>query len=1050
MSLEELADQSCCGSLHDDPAAEVEALRARVRELEAQQDVHARVEAELRNTEARYRSLFDEAGVSIWELDWSAAKSKVDSLCESGVKDLRGYLEARPDVVEELIQGIDVIDFNKATIDVYRAPDRETLWQNLDKFSDNTSWDDLPFAIEALASGCSRHVMECREVALDGKEIFIRIVRWVPEGYQDTWGRVIEVIEDITDRKRAEDLSVRLGRIVEASLDEVYVFDKQDLHFVQVNQGARRNLGYSIDELHRLTPLDITPCVTKEEFDELLAPLRSGEKDQTVFSAAHRRKDGSRYDAEVRLQLSRADTPPVFVAMVQDVTERNRAQDAQRKTLSHLDRAQKIAKLGHWEWRLGSKQLSPSQGMAEIFDISTDELRISDQDYLSFVHPEDREQVEAAFGGPDEVDQAYETEYRIIRQDGEERVLFEIGEPAFDVAGKPIGMFGTVQDITERKQVEIELLSAQRRADAANEAKSTFLANMSHEIRTPLNGILGMAQVLSSGQLNEQQCEQVAAVLDSGKSLLAIVNDVLDLSKIEAGRMEIAPSEGDLAHVMRGMRRLWSPLAAEKNLDLIIDVDESVPHLSIFDTLRVRQCISNLLSNAIKFTEAGKVRVHVSAETVENDRQLATIRVVDTGIGMSHDALENVFVPFAQAERSTSRDFGGTGLGLSISRKLAQLMGGDLVVQSQLGEGSVFSLTFGMDPVQHNVDKHIGRARDKGTDAQSSVDCAQLKVLIVDDRPMNLMVARLFLEPYRIEATEAGGGQAALDLLGTNPFDLVLLDMHMPGMDGPETFRRIRASGESWSDVPVVALTADAMSGDRENYLALGMNGYVSKPVDQMELIGEINRVSSAKANKSPKNRLQMEMDDVRGELQKRAGSQEAIAEGEALELLEQDGTSGSQMSRVQAAMEQDLDIPARPPTDGFDARRFEDLNRAWLETAEAELAALLRVIEQLESGSVEPEDGIAQICGLAHDLKGQAGVFGFDLLSQIASSLYMFICSEGRGDGPPQTSVMRAHQVALDYVFNRRLEGDGGDAGATVIAKLDELTGRQSTSPLE
>ena len=180
----------------DTRAAEVEALKARVRELEAEVDAHARVEEDLRNTESRYRSLFDEAGVSIWELDWSVAKSIVDDLVASGVEDLRGYLAARPDVIHDLIQGIEVIDFNQATVDVYRAPDRETLWQSLDEFSDNTTWDDLPIAIEAMATGSSRHVIECPEVALDGTEIFIRIVRWVPEGYQDTWGRVIEVVED--------------------------------------------------------------------------------------------------------------------------------------------------------------------------------------------------------------------------------------------------------------------------------------------------------------------------------------------------------------------------------------------------------------------------------------------------------------------------------------------------------------------------------------------------------------------------------------------------------------------------------------------------------------------------------------------------------------------------------------------------------------------------------------------------------------------------------------------------------------------------------------
>ncbi len=315
--------------------------------------------------------------------------------------------------------------------------------------------------------------------------------------------------------------------------------------------------------------------------------------------------------------------------------------------------------------------------------------------------------------------------------------------------------------------------------------------------------------------------------------------------------MEIAAREGDLSHVLTGMRRLWNPLAAEKGLELTVAVDTSVPELSLFDPLRVRQCISNLVSNAIKFTEAGQVQIRLSADTVEDGHNLVTVCVSDTGIGMRADVLEDVFVPFSQAEKSTSRDYGGTGLGLSISRKLARLMGGDLSVTSKPGQGSEFCLTFLTEPIEMETTGYTDCSSAADTGAQVSSYGSQRRVLIVDDRPMNIMVARLLLKAHGIESTEASGGLEALDLLAGETFDLVLLDMHMPVMDGPETFRKIRASGEPWSDIPVIALTADAMSGNKESFLELGMNGYVSKPIDQIALISEVNRLSGSMSDES-------------------------------------------------------------------------------------------------------------------------------------------------------------------------------------------------------
>jgi signal transduction histidine kinase/FixJ family two-component response regulator len=397
---------------------------------------------------------------------------------------------------------------------------------------------------------------------------------------------------------------------------------------------------------------------------------------------------------------------------------------------------------------------------------------------------------------------------------------------------------GVAADVTELWQREKELEVSRVQAEAANAAKSSFLANMSHEIRTPLNGILGMAQVLMRSALPQEQREQVIIVLESAKMLKELLDDVLDFSKIEAGRMDVAPVDHDLRKVLHRQHWLWRPRAEEKGIALRLEIDDALPSRLRFDPNRVGQCISNLVSNAIKFTPRGEVAIHASAFPSPAGIGVA-ITVSDTGIGMTEETIDHLFAPFTQADSSISRRFGGTGLGLAITRKLARAMGGDVEVESEPDKGSVFKLTMIAQPAENparaTLPDRVAMPRANGRRGK--------RVLLVDDHPLNRQVARLFLEPEGYAVTEAEHGQQALDRLGEEPFDIVLLDAHMPVLDGIETLKRIRASGTAWKDVPVIALTADAMSGDRERYLNLGMDGYLAKPVEQRDLLAEIARL---------------------------------------------------------------------------------------------------------------------------------------------------------------------------------------------------------------
>jgi signal transduction histidine kinase/FixJ family two-component response regulator len=393
-----------------------------------------------------------------------------------------------------------------------------------------------------------------------------------------------------------------------------------------------------------------------------------------------------------------------------------------------------------------------------------------------------------------------------------------------------------------------DLTLARDQAQAGSMAKTQFLASMSHEIRTPLNGILGMAQALSVSTREQDTREKVQILTSSGETLLVILNDLLDMSKIEAGKLEIAAVDQDLLATISSIEELFRPLASAKGLQFRLD--SRVHHSTLkFDATRLSQCVSNLVSNAIKFTGAGEVCAAVETRDTDAGRVAIHVTVRDSGIGMSADVLDKLFSPFTQADASTTRMFGGTGLGLVITRRLARLMGGDVVAESSPGAGSVFRLTIIADKSESGALTKVDTSRIAAPVSESTRSMtAGTTVLLVDDQPINRQVAKLFLAELRLDVLEAANGQEALDVLAEGKVDLVLLDAHMPVMDGRECIRRIRSSAEPWANLPVVALTAEAMSGDREAFIALGMTDYLSKPVNRTALLGVVRRLLSSKS----------------------------------------------------------------------------------------------------------------------------------------------------------------------------------------------------------
>jgi len=387
------------------------------------------------------------------------------------------------------------------------------------------------------------------------------------------------------------------------------------------------------------------------------------------------------------------------------------------------------------------------------------------------------------------------------------------------------------RDAERLKRIHAVARAARAAAEAANSAKSQFLANMSHEIRTPLNGVLGMAQAMEQDPLTDLQRERLEVIRRSGDMLLAILNDILDLSKIEAGKLELEQAPFDLGELALGAHATFTAIANTKGLSFDLVVEPSAAGTYLGDSTRVRQVLYNLLSNALKFTEAGEVRVTLSGQA-----RGFSMRIEDTGIGIPPDRLTHLFQKFEQADASTTRRFGGTGLGLSICRELAQLMGGDITVTSQVGKGSVFLATLPLDRAT-GAEAVVSAATASGA-ADADLGERELKVLAAEDNPVNQMVLKTLLHQAGVHPRLVSDGKAALEAWEAGDWDLILMDMQMPIMDGLDATRAIRAreAVTGRARTPIVALTANVMSHQVAAYVEAGMDGFIGKPIEVGEL----------------------------------------------------------------------------------------------------------------------------------------------------------------------------------------------------------------------
>ena len=668
---------------------------------------------------------------------------------------------------------------------------------------------------------------------------------------RDGGGRVTEILgswQEITSQKAAEEEIRKLSAVIEQSPNSVLITDLEGAT-VYVNEAFTRHTGYAREEMMGRNPRVLQSGRTsRETHAQLWAALAAGRPWRGEF--VNLRKDGA-------LQVEVANVAPLrdasgrithYVAVKEDVTERKNVEDQLRKLALAVEQSPESIVISDLDARIEYV----NEAFVRHSGYSREEVLGRNPRILQSgrTPPAVHEQMWAALTRG----QPWKGEFVNRRKDGTEYVEFAIVAPVRQPDGRVTHYIAIKDDITERKRMAAELerhrghleelvkhrtaalAEASARAEAASVAKSAFLANMSHEIRTPLNAIIGLARLVQSSGLTPEQVARLGKIDASAHHLLSIVNDILDLSKVEAGYLAVERVDFDLLEVVREAWGAASARAEQKGLETRLEAEPGLPAAVCSDPLRLSQVLMNLATNAVKFTEAGVIRLRVAPEP--GAAPAVRFEVIDTGIGIAAAERERLFRPFEQADTSTTRRYGGTGLGLAICRRFVEAMGGRIGVESEPGRGSTFWFVLPMEPARGAAPK-AERGIIPG-DAGGR-DPAGTRILLVEDDPINQEVAEEMLRLAGYEVDLAANGALALEKAAAGDYDLVLMDVQMPVMDGFEAARGLRAGGRH-AATPIVAMTANVYQEDRERARAAGMNDFVAKPVDPEVLLDAVAR----------------------------------------------------------------------------------------------------------------------------------------------------------------------------------------------------------------
>ncbi|SDY03153.1 PAS domain S-box-containing protein [Allochromatium warmingii] len=627
--------------------------------------------------------------------------------------------------------------------------------------------------------------------------------------------------------------------LIEHSRDGVAIFNAEH-RLIEANARFAELLGYSHTELLTLHSWDVDADLTEADICAGFAdPLSVNQ----LILTRHRRKDGSLYDAEVSIQGAQINGRNVFISTTRDVSERKRAARALRESeeryRSLVEGSPDIVysfsdKRGGLFWSIQ---------VEVVFGYRLADLQADPFLWSRLIHPDDQPRIQTALRAFEQ-GTPFDLEYRIRTRSGAWRWLRDRSIQR-RVLDDEVIVDGLASDITERKQTEQALLEAKLAAEAATLAKSDFLAHMSHELRTPLNAVIGLTQVLEQAELPPEQCALVQHIRLAGHTMLQISNDILDLAKIEANQIAIEVRPCQLATVLKRIEAIQGDAARGKGLTLAIVPPPEFVGQVLTDPLRLEQILTNLVSNAIKFTEQGTVRLWIEPLSLTAEHACLLFAVQDSGIGIAPETQAHLFTPFTQADASIARRYGGTGLGLSISKRLVELMGGTIGVESHAGEGSLFWFELTLARTAPTAPTEIAETAAPTAPVQRprGMRLGGLRVLTVDDNRLNLDVVAQLLRLEGAHATTALHGAEALELLrrDAHAFDVVLMDVQMPVLDGLRATLAIRHE-LGLQDLPVIALSAGVLRDEQQRTREAGCNDFLAKPVELEALVAILER----------------------------------------------------------------------------------------------------------------------------------------------------------------------------------------------------------------